>query len=97
MIVRVFRAKVHRHLHAEFEAKFRTVSVDVVEGQEGIVSLTIGRPAQWAPDEFVMVSTWLDERAIVGMAGEDWSQAHIPAGMEQYIAECWVHHYEVIE
>jgi hypothetical protein len=30
----------------------------------------------------------------VSVASDDWNRAVIPAGMEKYVAECWVHHYE---
>lgn len=40
-----------------------------------------------------MVSRWADEAALADFAGENWNQAVIPAGMERYVAECWVHHY----
>ena len=50
-----------------------------------------------APDEFVMISTWADIDALRAFAGEDYTAAVIPPGMEQHMVESWVHHYEVFE
>lgn len=95
MIVRVFRVKVPRDLHDEFEAQFCAVSIPAVESQPGIVSVFVGRPTRWEPEEYMMISTWEDEQAICLFAGESWNQAVIPPGMDKYVAECWVHHYEI--
>jgi len=93
MITRVFRARINPEHRAEFEAKFSDISIKVVEGREGFVSVEIGKPTRWAPDEYVMISRWEDEEALVKFVGENWNRAHIPQGMEHLIAECWVHHY----
>ena len=94
MITRIFRARVPLALHAEFEQKFRSVSVPFVQAQAGLVSVMVGRPTQWAPEEYVLVSVWRSEADIAAFAGESWNRAVIPHGMEKYISECWVHHYE---
>ena len=96
-IVRIFRVRVPAALHAEFEPLFQSTSVNAVRNQDGFLSVTIGKPTKHAPDEYVMVSTWKDERSLIAFAGEDWSQAHIPPGMEKYVEACWVHHYEVFD
>jgi heme-degrading monooxygenase HmoA len=95
MITRVFRVKVPLSLHQEFECKFRAISIPAVEAQPGFVSVFVGRPIQFAPEEFVMISTWQNEQSIRDFAGGQWNQAVIPEGMEQFVAECWVHHYEI--
>jgi len=41
-----------------------------------------------------MISIWRSEHDVAAFAGDDWNRAVIPAGMEKYVAECWVHHYE---
>ncbi|WP_295393351.1 antibiotic biosynthesis monooxygenase [uncultured Thiodictyon sp.] len=95
MIVRVFRVTVPRALHLEFEGKFLSVSIPAVRSQPGLVSVTVGRPTRWAPDEYAMISTWEDARAVAAFAGAEWRRAVIPEGMERYVADCSVHHYEV--
>ena len=94
MITRIFRARVPAAHQAEFEEKFLTVSVPFVRSAAGCVSLTVGRPTKWSADEYVMVSVWQSEAVLAAFAGKDWSQPVIPRGMERFIAECWVHHYE---
>lgn len=95
MITRIFRVKVPQGLQQAFEADFSTLSIDVVESQSGMMSVFVGRPTRWAPDEYVMISTWENEQAIRDFAGERWDQAVIPAEMKKYVADCWVHHYEI--
>jgi hypothetical protein len=41
-----------------------------------------------------MVSRWENEAALKTFAGEQWNHAVIPPGMEKFVVECWVHHYE---
>ncbi|WP_431129586.1 antibiotic biosynthesis monooxygenase family protein [Flagellimonas flava] len=96
MIVRVFTAEVPHNLHAEFESKFKEISVPLVQGQQGLIRLEIARPTQWNPDTFSMISYWTSEEDIRLFAGEQWNQAHIPAGMEKYIQSCSVQHFEQI-
>ena len=89
-----FRARVPQSLQAEFEKKFLSVSVPYVEAAAGLVSVSVARPTRWIPDEYAMISIWHSEDDVAAFAGDDWNRAVIPAGMEKYVAECWVHHYE---
>lgn len=96
MIVRVFRAQVHVGHEAAFEQKFQSVSVPLVQAQQGFVSVVIGRPLAATPQEFTMITTWESEAALRRFAGDNYAQAVIPPVMEQHMAACWVHHYELI-
>lgn len=93
MITRVFRVRVPQALHQEFEEQFLNVSIPTVKAHKGLVSVTVGRPTRWAPEEYVMLSVWENEQSVKDFAGEQWNQAVIPDGMENYVADCWVHHY----
>jgi heme oxygenase (mycobilin-producing) len=97
MIVRVFRAHIRQGHHAEFERKFREVSLPLVLAQPGIVSASIGRPVPSSPDEFVLISTWADTDSLRSFAGEDCTAPVIPSVMEQHMIASWVHNYEVIQ
>jgi heme-degrading monooxygenase HmoA len=97
MITRVFRVRIDPGSRSEFEEKFADISVNFVKSSPGLVSVVIGKPTKWAPDEYVMISVWEDESALVDFAGDEWSQAHIPAGMGRFIQECWVHHYAAFD
>ena len=95
MIVRIFRVSVPEDLHKEFETKFLSVSVTYVKHQLGLISVEVGKPTIWQPDEYVMISHWQDTQSLIAFAGEEWHQAVIPDGMEKYVRQCWVHHYEI--
>jgi heme oxygenase (mycobilin-producing) len=94
MIARIFRVRVPKALHLEFERKFLAVSVPYVKAAHGNVSVAVGRPTLWEPEEYMMISIWQSEADIITFAGENWNRAVIPQGMEKYVSECWVHHYE---
>ena len=93
MITRIFRVKINSELREEFEPRFASVSIQAVQKQRGFISVDIGKPTKWSPDEYVMISKWEDEAALIDFVGESWNQAHIPEGMEKFVKECWVHHY----
>lgn len=95
MIARLFRVRIVPGLRTQFEHAFHEVAIPAVEAHRGLVSVFIGKPTRWAPHEYFMISTWLDEAALVEFAGEDWNRPVIPAGMERFVEECWVHHYEI--
>lgn len=94
MITRIFRVLVPASQHADFERDFMAISKPLVESSAGLVSFSFGRPTRWSPEEFVLVTVWEGEEALVAFAGEAWNEAVIPPVMEKYITECWVHHYE---
>jgi len=94
MITRIFRVRIDPSLRDEFEQKFSSVSIETVQKQKGFISVEIGKPTKWAPDEYVMISRWSDEEALRMFVGEKWNYAHIPEGMDKYVKECWVHHYQ---
>jgi len=93
-ITRIFRVRIAPELRQEFEEKFSSVSVHRVNEAPGFVSASILKPTKWAPDEYAMISQWENETALKGFAGEEWKHAVIPSGMENFVVERWVHHYE---
>lgn len=94
MITRVFRVRIDPTRRDAFEQDFQTTSVRAVEGKDGFISASIGKPTKWTPDDYVMISTWRDEKALRAFAGEDWNRAVIPGGMEHYVIDCWVDHFQ---
>jgi hypothetical protein len=44
-----------------------------------------------------MISTWQDEQSLINFAGQAWHNPVIPNGMEKYVKQCWVHHYEIFD
>lgn len=93
-ITRIFRVRIRSELKQEFEEKFSSVSVRAVEEASGSLAVSILKPTKWAPDEYAMISQWENEAALKAFAGEQWNHAVIPPGMEKFVDECWVHHYE---
>jgi quinol monooxygenase YgiN len=94
MIIRIFRVKIHPQMREKFEAKFASISISAVNNAEGSISVTMGMPTKWAPDEYAMISHWQDENSLTVFAGENWSQPHIPQGMAKFVDKMWVHHFE---
>ena len=94
MITRIFRVIIHPELRKEFEAKFAEISVKAVENSTGNVSVSIGKPIDSSPDEYVMISKWESLSALMKFAGNSWDKAVIPSGMGKFVVECWVHHYQ---
>ena len=93
MITRIFRVRIRPALRAEFERKFLEISVPYVETKTGYISHIVGYPAKWTPDEYMLLTQWKDENALLAFAGENWNQSVIPEGMEKYVEECWVDHF----
>ena len=96
MIIRVFKAKIPEVLHEEFEAKFKEISAPAVKQFDGLISLEIGLPTHWNPEECIMISRWISQKDIIAFAGDDWNQAYIPEGMEKFVADVSLSHYEEI-
>ncbi len=92
-INRLFRVRIDPALRAEFEERFAAVSVRTVEEAAGFISCSIHRPTAWSPDEYLMISCWRDEAALIAFAGQEWNRPVIPPGMERFVRECSVHHY----
>jgi len=89
--------RIDPDLRDEFEPKFADISIKAVKAADGFIAVDIGKPTVWAPDEYVMISRWQNEEALRKFVGDSWNQAYIPTGMEKFVKECWVHHYESFE
>ncbi len=96
MIVRIFRAKVHRGKQSDFKAKVQQLSIPLVQRQKGLVAFYSGEPMTASPEEFVMVTIWRSLDDLKAFAGEDWNMSVIPEEELPLLRETFVHHYEVI-
>ncbi|XZG69356.1 antibiotic biosynthesis monooxygenase family protein [Chitinibacteraceae bacterium HSL-7] len=92
-ITRLFRVRIVPEPRGEFEPRFATRSVHLVNQAAGFPRLATLQPTRWAPDESAMISVWQNEAALEVFAGPDWQQPVIPPEMAQYAAECRGHHY----
>ena len=97
MKIRVFQVTINLEYRDDFERDFKTISVETVQKNKGLISCQIGGPSKWNPDDYVMVTCWEDETALGEFAGENWNQAVIPEEMQQYPKTFSVAHYENIE
>ena len=93
MIKRIFKVTIDPSLRTEFESDFREISVQVVESSDGLISLEIGEPTKWNPEEYLMISNWADEKSLVGFAGAKWNEAAIPDVMKKYAVSYSVDHF----
>ena len=70
-ITRVFRVQIFAELREEFEPLFQSVSLAAVIEAKGFIEVSIGKPTQWAPNEYVMISVWDCEQNLIDFAGND--------------------------
>lgn len=94
MITRIFRVRIKPELRASFEKDFQEISIPLVNSHSGLASVNIGKPTEWTPDEYVMVSRWNTAADLDQLVGKNWNQPLIPPGMERYVVQSWVHHFE---
>lgn len=93
MLTRIYRVRIKPELRAEFEPLFRTVALSSVSDCPGCTSARLGGPTSQTPHEYVMISVWDGIENLQAFAGTDWNVPHIPAGMEEFVDECWLHHF----
>jgi len=94
MIMRIFRIDVHREYISEFEMDYKKISIPLVKSQKGIISVKTGKPISKENTEYIMITCWENLEYLKSFIGKSWSKALIPTGMEKYVKNCWVHHYE---
>lgn len=93
MITRIYRVQIKPELRDEFVPLFQTVARSSVTAFEGCHRVIVGGPTDLTPNEYAMISDWDSETSLSEFAGDDWSVAHIPDGMERFVENCWVHHF----
>lgn len=92
-LVRVFQAVTKPGKESEFEAFFLGQALEIVQRQEGFVSVTIGLPTESTPGEFLMITKWASIEALKGFAGERWDEAVIDDREAPLLQQAGVHHY----
>lgn len=95
MIVRVFRAQVHEGKQEEFELFFMEKALPMIKSQEGLVAVTVGKPSEQAPTEFMMTTIWRDLDSLKGFAGENWQNPVIDPDEADLLSKTFAHHYEL--
>jgi heme-degrading monooxygenase HmoA len=97
VIVRVFRARVHRGKEDAFERFVIETGVPMVKAQEGCTHVTVGKSRWSEQPEFVVVTHWRSVDALQAFAGRDWQKAVIEPEEEHMLAQVFCDHYETIE
>lgn len=93
MITRVFRVKVNKEFIDDFENDYENISIPLVKSQKGFVSVETGKPIN-DNAEYLMISHWDNLESLKSFVGSSYQEALIPHGMEKYVQQCWVNHYE---
>ena len=93
MILRVFKVNVIEELREEFEDKFRTAALGVVDNHEGMLSAEVGKSLTDGDTEYFMISVWKDLESIKRFGGDTWEEAIIPEHMLKYMANYSLKHY----
>ena len=92
-ITRIYRVQIKPELRDEFEPLLKTVALSSVKDAPGCQNAQLGGPTSKTPNEYSVTSIWDNEESLKSFVGSDWTKAHIPAGMERCVDQCWVHHY----
>lgn len=92
-LVRVFQAVTKPGRESEFEAFFLGEALQIVQQQDGLVSVTIGLPTESTPGRFLMVTKWISIEALAGFTGERWDEAVIDEREAPLLEKAQVHHY----
>lgn len=94
MIIRLFKAKVHKGMENAFEEDFIAFSRPLIEGMAGVKSVSISKPTDLSAGDYMMISTWESYEAIEAAIGPEWREAHIPDNMSKYFDSFSLEHLE---
>jgi quinol monooxygenase YgiN len=96
MIIRVFRARVRDGKQQQFEKFFLSKALANVRAHPGLVSVTVGKPLEVAPNDFLMITVWRDVEALKSFTGEHWQEPVIDPEEVDLLSEVFAHHYEEV-
>jgi heme-degrading monooxygenase HmoA len=93
-VTRIFRVRIDSNYRQEFEDKFSSDAMLKIQEAAGFISASILKPTKWTPDEYAMISHWETEECLKAYFGERWNEAVITPRAEEFVVDCWLHHYE---
>jgi len=96
-VVRIFIVKIYPEMREEYEDMFINVAVPYVSERNGVIEVWPGKPTKEGSFEYLFYSTWESLDAIIDFVGPDYEKATIPPGMEKFVIDCWVHHYQAFD
>jgi hypothetical protein len=97
MIIRIFHVEIDAAKRAAFEQGFASLSLDAVRRSSGLIFCETGKPTEWTPNSYVMITKWKDIASLVAFAGENWNVPVIPEGMEGFAVDASVSHYVQVD
>lgn len=96
MIIRVFRAQIHKGKEKQFEDFFFNTALPRMKKRPGCVSAMVGKPLDSSSNEYLMVMVWENVEAIKNFAGENWREARIDPAEVDLLKSTLVYHYEKV-
>ena len=97
MILRVFKAVVHKERIADFKKLVQDQSIPWLRASEGMLRCMPGAPLDENKKEFTMVSLWRDLDSVKTFCGEEWDRAVITPDEEPLVERMSVEHYRYFE
>ncbi len=97
MISRVFKAKIADGRYSDFQINFRKIALPLIKSHDGLLSLSAGRLPDDADHDFMLVTNWESLEHVKAFAGDNWQEPLIPSGMDTFMEEVWLDHYDLFE
>lgn len=95
MILRVYRAVVHDGQQDAFRQFLEQTAIPVLEGHNGMRSLTVGWLHVLSPREFSLIMIWETIDDLIGFTGPEWRGAVVHPDEAHLLEASYVSHFEV--
>ena len=93
MIVRIFRAKIHKTRVSDFKRMVQEQSIPWLESSEGMLGYFPAEPFGDNEQEFVMITLWRDIESLKAFAGTDWDNPVVTKDEEPLVEAMFAEHY----
>ncbi len=93
MIIRIFRAKIHKDRVSAFKRMVQEQSVPWLEKSDGMLGYFPGEPFDEDAREFVMITLWRDLDALKTFAGTDWNNPVVTDDEAPLVEAMFADHY----
>ena len=93
MILRVFRAVIHKNRTEEFKRMVRDQSIPWLENSDGMLGYFPGEPFGSNECEFTMITLWRDIEALEAFAGKEWDNPVVTADEAPLVEAMYADHY----
>ena len=93
MILRVFRARIHKDRVADFKRMVQEQSIPWLEESDGMLGFYPGEPFGTNETEFTMVTLWRDIESLKAFAGKDWDNPVVTEEEAPLVEAMFSDHY----